>query len=122
MNDEELETHFARLRDRFRLRLSIYRDRLVEARNDYVARADEQVVRRMRSIAHELAGAGGTFGYPDLSEFAAELETAAEFGPVRPRATRRHGGAPAPASAGARTDALSGLQTAANLSRPPCEC
>jgi HPt (histidine-containing phosphotransfer) domain-containing protein len=78
MNDEELETHFARLRDRFRLRLSTYRDRLVEARNDYVARADEQVVRRMRSIAHELAGAGGTFGYPDLSEFAAELETAAD--------------------------------------------
>lgn len=36
------------------------------------AKSDRQ---RMTAIAHSLAGAGGTFGFPALSEKAARLET-----------------------------------------------
>lgn len=32
---------------------------------------------RLRSLAHQLKGAGGSYGYPDLSELAGRLESAA---------------------------------------------
>jgi hypothetical protein len=77
--DDEFEAHLGLLRERFRERLSEYRDRLVEARNLYARSADGDVIRRLKAISHELAGAGGTFGYPELSDLAAELEAAADL-------------------------------------------
>ena len=80
MTDEhEFESQLGMLREKFRERLASYRDRLIEARNLYAHTADDEVIRKLKSISHELAGAGGTFGYPDLSELAAELETAADL-------------------------------------------
>lgn len=32
---------------------------------------------RLRSLAHQLKGAGGSYGYPDLSDLAAQLESVA---------------------------------------------
>lgn len=40
-------------------------------------RANDQTALRMR--AHQLKGAGGGFGFPQLSELAAELERACEI-------------------------------------------
>jgi HPt (histidine-containing phosphotransfer) domain-containing protein len=76
--DRDLEAHLAALREKFRLSLTSYRDRLTEARNRFVASTDGDAVRRLKGIAHELAGAAGMFGYPDVSEVALELEAAAD--------------------------------------------
>jgi HPt (histidine-containing phosphotransfer) domain-containing protein len=78
MTDDHFERQFAALRDRFRVRLVDYRELLVDAQNLYVSSRDNEVVRRVKRIAHELAGASGTFGFPDLGELAADLEAAAD--------------------------------------------
>lgn len=52
------------------------------AMNDELAalsvRSDRDALERIRAIAHTLAGSGGTFGHPALSQAAAALEEAAE--------------------------------------------
>jgi HPt (histidine-containing phosphotransfer) domain-containing protein len=77
-NEHEFEAQLGILREKFRERLVVYRDRLVEARNLYTQSADDEVIRKLKTISHELAGAGGTFGYPELSDLAAELEDATD--------------------------------------------
>jgi HPt (histidine-containing phosphotransfer) domain-containing protein len=79
MTDQhEFEAHFGALREKFRERLTSYRERLIEGLTLFAKDPSEDAVRKLRSVAHELAGAGGTFGYPELSELASELEGAAD--------------------------------------------
>jgi chemotaxis protein histidine kinase CheA len=78
-DDDDFELQLGLLREKFRARLSVYRDRLAEARSLYTQGQGEEAVRRLRAVAHELAGAGGTFGYGELSDLATELEAAADL-------------------------------------------
>lgn len=68
-------------------------DRLAELRAGFVVRSreDRQTLIRsrregdlatMRRVAHSLAGNGGIFGFPEISEVARQLETALEAGQV----------------------------------------
>lgn len=78
-SEDDFEMQLGALRERFRERLVIYHDRLIEARNHFALSADDDVLRKLKAISHELAGAGGTFGYAELSDMAAELEAAADL-------------------------------------------
>ena len=75
----DFETHFRDLRERFRARLA---ERLGMLRTAACVWSgsprDENSLKTIRSIAHDLAGSSGTFGFDELGEVAARLETAAE--------------------------------------------
>jgi HPt (histidine-containing phosphotransfer) domain-containing protein len=75
--DADFEAHFARLREAFRSRLPDYRADLVRIRSAFHA-SGEGGLRDLRAVAHSLAGAAGTFGFPEIGEIALELETAAD--------------------------------------------
>ena len=78
MNEDSFETHFAALRDRFSTRLSGYRERLNRARVSFVSSADHDAILELKRISHELAGAAGVFGFPEIGDAALILERAAE--------------------------------------------
>lgn len=67
------EDRMAQLRARFVTRATRERDELKAART----RGDRQ---EMRRLAHSLSGAGGLFGFPDISEAAEQLERAIDRG------------------------------------------
>jgi HPt (histidine-containing phosphotransfer) domain-containing protein len=75
--DEEFERHFAALREKFRERLPDYHSDLVRARSGFLG-SGEEGVRDIRRVAHTLAGAAGTFGFPEIGEAAVEVETSAD--------------------------------------------
>jgi HPt (histidine-containing phosphotransfer) domain-containing protein len=78
MTDEkEFEEHFGRLRESFRARLPDYQASLVKARSGFIASGADGV-REIRKVAHTLAGAAGTFGFPEIGEVALEVEVAAD--------------------------------------------
>ena len=66
----------ATLRTRFVVRAAEDRQILAELEPPFSRAAREQV----RLLAHRLAGAAGTFGYPEASEAAFELEEVCETG------------------------------------------
>ena len=78
MNQDAFESHFAALRDRFTTRLSGYRERLSRARASFVSHADPDSVAELKRISHELAGAAGVFGFPEIGDAALVLERAAD--------------------------------------------
>jgi HPt (histidine-containing phosphotransfer) domain-containing protein len=61
------------LRGRFRDRLAAERAALAEA----VERSDRET---FRAICHRIAGAGGMFGFADLSQLASRVEEAIDAG------------------------------------------
>lgn len=77
MEDESEDEHFAALRETFRARLPGYHESLVAAQRAFLTSGDEGV-RDLRKIAHTLAGAAGTFGFPEIGEIALDLEQAAD--------------------------------------------
>lgn len=77
-DDTEFEAHFAALRERFQARLASYRERLVEGRNAFAVSTGDDTIRRLRGVAHELAGSSGSFGFAEIGELAALLEEAAD--------------------------------------------
>jgi HPt (histidine-containing phosphotransfer) domain-containing protein len=77
MNEEQdFETQFAALREKFRDRLAVYGRHLAAERQALATAPDDDIVQRLRSLAHTLAGSAGTFGHADVSEAAADLEAA----------------------------------------------
>jgi HPt (histidine-containing phosphotransfer) domain-containing protein len=78
MNEDSFDTHFAALRDRFSMRLSGYQERLNRARASFVHNADPDAILELKRISHELAGAAGVFGFPEIGDAALTLERAAE--------------------------------------------
>ena len=52
--------------------------KVVAERQALAASPDPAIVRRLKMLAHDLAGSAGTFGPADVSEAAAELEAAAD--------------------------------------------
>ncbi len=73
MPDSSVAERLAALGDRFRAGLPAQ----AAALRDAVAAGDTAAV---ASLAHCLAGRGGTFGYPELSRVAAALEAAVTGG------------------------------------------
>lgn len=73
------EAHLERLRSRFVERAGEQMKDLRQRRAPE-ALADEDHRRALRGLAHSLAGAGGSFGFPALSERAAALEAALDSG------------------------------------------
>ena len=73
MDDEsEYERRFEQLRKAY-----VERNRLrIERATAWVeqARHDKAVVRKLHKMAHELAGSGTTYGFPEISGHAASLE------------------------------------------------
>ena len=64
-------------------------DPLAQLRADFLARCGADLRRlkalepsdpEVRAIAHRLAGAAGSFGYPDLSEVAAQVDDGSRDG------------------------------------------
>jgi HPt (histidine-containing phosphotransfer) domain-containing protein len=74
----DFDARMAELRARFLQEAGKERERLIEAFRD----DDHAAVRR---IAHSLSGRAGMFGFPEVSEKAAALETAAEDNPAQLR-------------------------------------
>jgi HPt (histidine-containing phosphotransfer) domain-containing protein len=78
----DLDARLTALAARFRERALVDRTALseiaalLEQRDDAAARREE-----VQQIAHRLAGAGGTFGYPEISASAAELDDLAASHP-----------------------------------------
>jgi HPt (histidine-containing phosphotransfer) domain-containing protein len=73
----ELEAHFEMVRERFRTRLAGRLAALQAASRDRTeAPSDEGVLATIKRLAHDLAGAAGTFGFAELGEVAATLERA----------------------------------------------
>jgi HPt (histidine-containing phosphotransfer) domain-containing protein len=71
----EFEAHFAMVRERFRTRLAGRLAALQAASRDRAeAPQDEGVLATIKRLAHDLAGAAGTFGFAELGEVAATLE------------------------------------------------
>jgi HPt (histidine-containing phosphotransfer) domain-containing protein len=75
----DFDARMAELRTRFLQEAGKERERLVEAFRD-----DDHAA--MRRIAHSLSGRAGMFGFPEVSERAAALETAVEDEPAQLRA------------------------------------
>ena len=70
------QARLAELRERFRQRAIVDRTALSELASSLDKNAAVDVhAEDVRRIAHRLAGAGGTFGFPGISACAAELET-----------------------------------------------
>ena len=79
MNEErDFESHFAALREKFRERLAVYSHQLTAERQAFAASPNNDIVQRLRSLAHTLHGTAGTFGHVDVSDAAADLEAAAD--------------------------------------------
>jgi HPt (histidine-containing phosphotransfer) domain-containing protein len=78
MSDHSFETHFAGLRDRFSTRLYDYQEMLHRARTSFVRTPGHEAVRDLKRISHELAGAAGTFGFPEIGDAALALEQACD--------------------------------------------
>ena len=75
----DFEAHFRDLRERFKARLVERLEMLRTATRVWSeAPHDENSLKTIRSLAHDLAGSSGTFGFDELGELAARLETAAE--------------------------------------------
>jgi HPt (histidine-containing phosphotransfer) domain-containing protein len=74
----DFEARMAELRARFLQEAGKERERLIEAFRDEDHAA-------MRRIAHSLSGRAGMFGFPEVSERAAALETAVEDDPAQLR-------------------------------------
>jgi HPt (histidine-containing phosphotransfer) domain-containing protein len=75
--DEEFEQQMAGLRETFRSRLPDYHANLVRARSAFIS-SGEEGVRELRKMAHALAGAAGTFGFPEIGDVAMEVEATAD--------------------------------------------
>lgn len=71
---------FEALREKFRERCARELARLSEP---------DLAVEELRVLAHGLAGAGGTFGFPEVSAAAADLEEALDRGPATEAARAR---------------------------------
>jgi HPt (histidine-containing phosphotransfer) domain-containing protein len=63
------------IRKRFTERCSGDLHRLRELRSSNAYRNDEDALSALKGIAHSLAGAGGTLGFPEISSRAFELES-----------------------------------------------
>lgn len=76
-----VEVETAKFVQRFRQMASTARAPLAAAREDMLS-GDEKALTKaledLRALAHRLSGSGGTFGFPRISEAAADLEDAAE--------------------------------------------
>lgn len=87
---DDLEARFAAIHDRFRARL---RARLEQVRGlrDELSHApgDEEVLGRVKTLAHNLSGSSGTFGFPQVGVIAAELEAATKIALQQPGAPHR---------------------------------
>lgn len=84
MNDDtsQMEQKLAELRAGFALKLTERIDELSCHLQD-LADADEEDARnaaleQVRFVSHKLAGSGATFGFPEVTEIAREIETAAQ--------------------------------------------
>jgi HPt (histidine-containing phosphotransfer) domain-containing protein len=72
---ESFEERLAELRTRFRERAVVDTATIEGAAEELSAgAATPDLATELRQIAHRLAGAGGTFGYLEISERASELE------------------------------------------------
>lgn len=90
----DFEAHLEALRERFRTRLCERLEALrAAARQETANPGDRDVTLRIRTLAHDLAGSSGTFGFPDLGEIAAALEDVADRALAGPG--EDHGLAPA---------------------------
>jgi HPt (histidine-containing phosphotransfer) domain-containing protein len=77
-DDPGLDAQLDTLREKFRGRLPSYRERLALVRAAFTSSNDNEAVRQIKGLAHELAGASSTFGYTEIGEIAAELEGIAD--------------------------------------------
>lgn len=75
------------IRKRFVERCSGDLHRLRESRSAGAYRDNAEALSLLAAIAHSLAGAGGTFGFPEISSRAAELESLLIEGKIDDRAS-----------------------------------
>ncbi|HEY8382396.1 MAG TPA: Hpt domain-containing protein [Microvirga sp.] len=73
--DEEFEAHLSALREGFRARLGAHHASLVAYRKAMAVDLDSVSLGEARALAHALVGTAGTFGFEEVSEAAAELES-----------------------------------------------
>jgi periplasmic divalent cation tolerance protein len=76
-DDAEYADHLAALRETFRSRLPDYHASFVKARSSFLT-SGEEGLSELRRLAHTIAGAAGTFGFPEISETALEVEVACD--------------------------------------------
>lgn len=74
--DEEFEAHLGALREGFRTRLAAHHESLVAYRKAMAVNLGSVSLGEVRALAHALLGTAGTFGFEEVSEAAAELESA----------------------------------------------
>jgi HPt (histidine-containing phosphotransfer) domain-containing protein len=77
-----------KIRKRFTERCRGDLDRLRELRASGVYRDDAEAISVLAGIAHSLAGAGGTLGFPQISSRAFEVESMLIEGSIDDRATK----------------------------------
>ena len=77
-DDAAIEAQSGALRERFRNRLESYRERLLVVRNEIALASGADSIRRLKTLAHELAGSAGSLGFAEIGETAAALEQAAD--------------------------------------------
>lgn len=77
-DDAVIEAHFTAMRERFRAGLPSYGARLLAIRNEIALAPGDDAIRRLKAVAHELAGSAGTLGFSEIGETAAALEQAAD--------------------------------------------
>jgi HPt (histidine-containing phosphotransfer) domain-containing protein len=77
-DDAAIDAQLGALRERFRNRLESYRERLLVIRNEIAFASGADSIRRLKTLAHELAGSAGSLGFAEIGETAAALEQAAD--------------------------------------------
>jgi hypothetical protein len=73
-----LDPKLAELRERFRERLPIYRDRLHQAGQRLAAGGGNDALSVLRQVAHELIGVSGMLDFSGISRAAAAVENGAD--------------------------------------------